>query len=329
MEKPVRHIALATALASAALAALAVGTADKDIVRGADQFEFVYRVKLPEMLNPAQLWVPLAKSDAFQTVKVEGISSPLQYREVKDREFGNAILVFSPQPADSGRVIEIKYGVRRVEKSVYESQAGEDLRHLQPERLVPVNQSFKAIAEEVASGKTTAMEKGRALYDHVWRRMKYDKTGLGWGRGDALYACDARQGNCTDFHAYFIALARSAGIPARFAIGYTIPAGKDEGEIAAYHCWAEFQAEGKWVPVDISEASRNPALADYYFGHHPANRFEFTRGRDLIVAPVPASSPINFLVYPLLEVEGKVVKTENVFSFKRMKPARSSPNAQN
>lgn len=40
------------------------------------------------------------------------------------------------------------------------------------------------------------MEQGRALYDHVLGRLKHDKSGSGWGRGDAQYACDARAGNC-------------------------------------------------------------------------------------------------------------------------------------
>jgi transglutaminase-like putative cysteine protease len=148
--------------------------------------------------------------------------------------------------------------------------------------------------------------------------MKYDKSGTGWGRGDAVYACDARAGNCSDFHAYFIALARSIGIPARFAIGVTIPANKDEGTIEGYHCWAEFLADGKWIPVDISEASKHPELAEYYFGHHPANRFELSVGRDLIVHPAPISSPINFLIYPVLEVDGKVVKAQTQFTFRRL-----------
>src|SRR5204863_3744678 len=100
--------------------------------------------------------------------------------------------------------------------------------------------------------------------------------------------------------------------------------------IPGYHCWAEFMAAAKWVPVDISEASKNPELADYYFGHHPANRFEFTHGRDLRFEPAPADSPVNFLIYPLLEVKGKLVKTENEFSFRRPtspqgRPVRPSP----
>ena len=68
---------------------------------------------------------------------------------------------------------------------------------------------------------------------------------------------------------------------------------------------------------DISEADKQPELAEYYFGHHPANRFELTRGRDLVLVSPPASGPINFLVYPLVEVNGKQVRTENIFTYHR------------
>jgi transglutaminase-like putative cysteine protease len=165
----------------------------------------------------------------------------------------------------------------------------------------------------------TELERGRALYLHTLERMKYDKAGDGWGRGDAMRACDARTGNCTDFHAYFIALCRAGGIPARFAIGFTIPADSDSGVIGGYHCWAEFHADGRWVPVDISEADKYPELADYYFGHHPANRFEVSVGRDLVVDPMAASSPLNFLVYPHLESQGEPRSTRNEFQFRRLK----------
>jgi hypothetical protein len=71
------------------------------------------------------------------------------------------------------------------------------------------------------------------------------------------------------------------------------------------------------VPIDVSEADKNSSLADYYFGHHPANRFELTKGRDLIVEPQPASGPINFLAYPVMEMDGKTVKVQTEFLFRR------------
>jgi hypothetical protein len=182
---------------------------------------------------------------------------------------------------------------------------------------VPNSQVFGEIAAEVLADKTGALVRARALYDHTIDRMRYMKYGPGWGKGDAIYACQARSGNCTDFHAYFIALCRAAGIPARFAIGASIPSERNEGGIDGYHCWAEFYAEGKWWPVDLSEANKYSSLATYYFGHHPANRIELSRGRDLIVEPAPASGPLNFLAYPVLEVAGKLVGVTPQFSFRR------------
>jgi transglutaminase-like putative cysteine protease len=288
------------------------------IVKGTDQFEFVYRVKLPEIKGEARIWLPLAKTDAFQTVTEEALNIPMKWEKVQDRDYGNDICVLYPQPSDSGKTVEVRYRVVRKEKVAYPASSAETARYLRPEKLVPINETFRTLAQKAAAGKIDDLQRAKALYDHVMGRMRYDKSGTGWGRGDAVYACDVRTGNCSDFHAYFIALARSIGIPARFAIGATIPADKNEGTIEGYHCWAEFLADGRWVPVDISEAWKNPKLADYYFGHNPANRFELTKGRDLVVDPEPASGPINFLAYPLLEMNGEVVKPETTFIFRRI-----------
>ncbi len=197
---------------------------DPAIIKGADQFEFVYRVKLPEITGAARVWIPLAKTDSFQNVTVEELNIPMKWDKVHDRDYGNDICVLSLQPSDSGKTIDVRYRVVRKEKAAYPADNTEAARYLRPEKLVPVNETFKTLAEKAAAGKKDDLERAKALYDHVISRMRYDKSGTGWGRGDAVYACDARTGNCSDFHAYFIALARSINIPARFAIGATIPA---------------------------------------------------------------------------------------------------------
>jgi hypothetical protein len=81
---------------------------------------------------------------------------------------------------------------------------------------------------------------------------------------------------------------------------------------------AEFCAEGKWWPVDISEGDKYSSLATYYFGHHPANRIELSRARDLMFDPAPASGPINFFAYPVLEVEREPVRIKPTLSFERI-----------
>ncbi len=136
--------------------------------------------------------------------------------------------------------------------------------------------------------------------------IKYDKSGTGWGRGDFYYVCDAKRGNCTDFHALFIGLCRAVGIPAKFAIGFPIAPKRGEGEIGGYHCWAEFWLDGfGWVPVDASEAGKNPEKKGYYFGTLDENRVQLSIGRDLVLSPPQAGDPVNFFVYPYVEVDGR------------------------
>jgi transglutaminase-like putative cysteine protease len=269
------------------------------------------------MKGSARMWVPLARSGAFQKVELLSIDSPKKYSILEDAEEGNKVLFFELGPDDSGKIIDIKYQVERIEKAAYEPESEDWKKSLESDQLVPIDEGFKKEAREVVKGKKGDLVRARALYDHIIDRMRYMKYGEGWGKGDAVYACDARTGNCTDFHAYFIALARSVDIPARFAIGAAIPSERNDGGVDGYHCWVEFYAEGKWWPVDISEADKYSILSTYYFGHHPANRFELSRGRDLIIEPGPKSGPINFLAYPVLEIEGVQVNVKPEFSFIR------------
>jgi hypothetical protein len=49
---------------------------------------------------------------------------------------------------------------------------------------------------------------------------------------------------------------------------------------------------------------------------HDANRVQFSMGRDLVLNPPQAGDPLNYFVYPYVEVDGK--KWENIsnqFSF--------------
>ena len=287
------------------------------VVKDHDEFEFLYRAKLPDIADSARLWIPLPETDAFQSVQLKDVQSTKDYRILEESQYGNKALYFELGPEDSGKNVDIRYRVRRAEKAAYADSQPDLEKYLKADSLVPLNAEFKRIATETVAGKKGNLVRARALYDHVIDRMRYMKYGTGWGKGDAVYACNIRTGNCTDFHAYFIALARSVGIPARFAIGAAIPSERNDGGIDGYHCWVEFYAEGKWWPVDISEADKYSSLSTYYFGHHPANRFEFSRGRDLVFTPGPDEGPINFLAYPVLEIAGKQVKISPEFFFER------------
>ena len=145
----------------------------------------------------------------------------------------------------------------------------------------------------------------RAIYDGVLDHMQYEKR-PGYGRGDVRWACRSGYGNCTDFHSLFISIARLHGVPARFEIGFPVPRDRTTNQIKGYHCWARFfEPRAGWVPVDISEGKKHPELREYYFGNLDKDRVGFTVGRDLELVPRQHGGPLNYFIYPHVEVDGK------------------------
>ena len=288
------------------------------VIEGSDAFEFRYATTLPEITQASRVWLPIATSDAFQEVELKAVESPVEYTVLEETHNGNTVLYAELAPEHTGKELVLTYSVARKEKSPYPAPNTNLEPYLQGTEMLPTGGRFQRIADSVLAEfqAETELMRARALYDYIIDNMRYAKQGT-YGTGDANFACDSRSGNCTEFHSYFISLARTAGIPARFAIGAAIPSNRNEGGVNGYHCWAEFYAENKWWPVDISEGNKYSALATYYFGHHPANRLEFSRGRDLQFEPGPQSGPVSFFAYPIFEEGGDSRKLKTRFSFQR------------
>jgi transglutaminase-like putative cysteine protease len=289
----------------------------------ARSFSFEYQVNvksLPGDSESVDLWLPVPRDDPFQKITGLKIESPFPYK-LHRAQYGNVVLHLNLKaPRQDDFNVKVSFNAVRYEHvnaalrakgktSKADSLADPDMaRWLQPDRLVPLDDRIKQWAREVveAAKAKTDLEKARAIYNHIIATVKYDKSGKGWGRGDIYYACDARRGNCTDFHAIFIGYARALGIPARFAIGFPLPQERGQGQISGYHCWAECYVKGiGWIPVDASEAAKDPARREYFFGAHDENRVEFTRGRDLVLNPAQSGQPLNYFIYPYVEVNGQ------------------------
>ncbi len=282
-------------------------------------FDLRYEVTSPEIPATAErayLWIPYPAETAEQTLRDVQVESQWSYEIVKETKYGNRALRFDLPPGSSAEPVAITFRVtrrehvRRPDETPKPSQpiADPDLSlWLQPSRRVPLDDQIRAWAEETVAGQTTPLGKARAIYDYAVTNLEYDKSGTGWGNGDIYWACDKKRGNCTDFHSVFIGYARSVGVPARFEMGFPIPLDRGEGEIAGYHCWAQFYLSGfGWVPLDASEANKNPEKREYFFGAHDENRVLFTVGRD-ISFPEMQGPPLNYFVYPYAESDGKPV----------------------
>jgi transglutaminase-like putative cysteine protease len=280
---------LTIVLAAAALAAISGSPAVP--VESAPQtrtMEITYSVQvnaIPANSKRIEIWLPYPQSDDNQKILKGKVSSPAPSKILTDQQYGNKIVHFDVKnPEVTDIPVTMVFSVRRSEyvhnnfsaATNAAASAEENLdRWLQPDRLVPLDKRIQELSATVVAGKTTDLDKARAIYDYVIANMTYDKTPAGCCNGDIIWACDAKRGNCTDFHSLFIGLARAAGIPAKFEIGLPVAADKPAGDIGGYHCWAEFYLKGYgWVPIDASEASQT-------------------------------GPPLNYFIYPYVEVDGK------------------------
>src|SRR5439155_7004154 len=125
-------------------------------------------------------------------------TSPIPFRATREAEFGNALLY--AESATDGKASDIpvvvRYRVTRRESAGEKSSDSAPERFLRADHLVPIDGKMKELAEANTKGMTAPIEKARALYEYVYRSLRYDKSGTGWGRGDSLWACDAKHGNC-------------------------------------------------------------------------------------------------------------------------------------
>lgn len=299
-------------------------------VASSRKFEFTYRVRIPATKgHELRLWIPLPHADSYQTVSALRIQSPVAYRIAHFAQ-GNEDAYFvlrGPQLQEATEIRILFQVFRREHTTRLPAAAPEPTQaslspalafYLRPARMIPLGGVISQLSAQTTASVTDPLVKARKIYEYVIDHMRYDKSGKGWGRGDAVWACSSHRGNCTDFHSLFIGMARAAGIPARFRIGFPLPEDAHQAAIPGYHCWVEFYIDGVgWVPIDASEAWLAPARHDFYFGNLDPDRVMLTTGRDLRLGPPQQGQTLNYFIYPYAELDGKpFADVQHGFSFR-------------
>ncbi len=295
------------------------------------EIELMYSVTIPsttEISSPLHVFLPLAQSDNWQEIVSREIYSPVKGETKQEEKYGNLFWHAElPSGNKNETLITIRYLIKRKIHSAWKEKnadaytSSDQELFLKPNKRVPVDGELIAkVKKDIPLEGMTPLEKTRAIYNYVVDNMEYKKVGTGWGHGDTHWACSQKYGNCTDFHALFTSLARSEGIPSMFEIGFPIPSGQEEGEIKGYHCWVKaLVPETGWLPIDASEAKKHPENRELFFGTQPADRVQFSRGRDIQLGDEHKSDALNYFVFPHAESEGRVfqeVQTRVTFRLK-------------
>ncbi|PIQ88473.1 MAG: hypothetical protein COV72_08050 [Candidatus Omnitrophica bacterium CG11_big_fil_rev_8_21_14_0_20_42_13] len=260
-----------------------------------------------------RVWVPYPVSDAWQEVKGFKYLSSVEGKIIKDEKYGNKIL-YIEFPSDTYPELELalEFTILRKQYDYYSNPSWDKTNlsgFLKANRLVFVDKQTRKLAGDITKGLKTAVEKAKAIYSFILKEFVYTKDDPRVCKiGNSKLALLFKKGQCSEYHSTFISLIRSIKIPAKFEVGFPLPQDKKEGMIGGYHCWAKFYVDGSgWLPVDISEADKHPEKKDYFFGRIDENRVHFSTGRDIVLpyAQDKEALPLNYFVYPYIEVDGR------------------------
>lgn len=127
-------------------------------------------------------------------------------------------------------------------------------------------QSIRDLAAKVTAGAKGPYQAARTLLDHLRREYRYDlATPPGHKPSDlAAFLFERKAGYCEQFAASFATMARSLGIPARVAVGWTPGVynqslGKFLVTSAESHAWVELHFEGfGWVTFEPTPGREAP-----------------------------------------------------------------------
>jgi hypothetical protein len=154
-----------------------------------------------------------------------------------------------------------------------------------------VSDKVKALAQQITAGKTTAWDKAKAIQDYLrdTSTFTYDLNAKPGHSEDDLenFLFETRTGYCEQFASAFAVLARTVGLPARVAVGFT-PGTYDattrtyEVDTDNAHSWPEVDFAGiGWVPLEPTPGRGDPS---------PTNVTGTLGQEDTIPPPAPADT---------------------------------------
>ena len=188
----------------------------------------------------------------------------VDYRDVK--EGGARQLVFKMRELKAGQGVQatalyevVRYPLQPpTEPEIYEipkKPTTEIRKYLKNGPYIEsTSKTVRTLAKETVGDIDGAWDKVDAIFQYVRDNVQYKEILINKPMRGALAAIKAREGDCEDMCALFIAMCRASEIPARLV---RVPG----------HCWAEFylvddQKEGYWFPAQVAGTEPLGSLQD-------------------------------------------------------------------
>lgn len=284
-------------------------------------------LKVPETPQSAKIWLPYPVSGEYQLIEDMAIKGNFINSGVYKEPKSGALYFFAEWPKEiQEKNMELGFKVstqERQTRKLIDTGAPvpvEIQKYLQPDWWVPTDGQVAEIAQSIQKDKNGILEKARAVYDWVVENTSRDPNVKGCGLGVVEVTLSKRSGKCADLSSVYVALARNIGVPAREVFGLRLGKKAEQDITGGYHCWAEFYLPGTgWVAVDPADVRKKmlidkleladiKELREYFFGGVDAYRMELeSGGRGITLQPAQESKPVNYLMYPYAEVNGKAL----------------------
>src|SRR5947209_17777244 len=176
--------------------ALSAGAADQDTAR---TFSFTYEVEIPAQpagTGPVDVFIPLAESDAHQTILRHDVKASIPGRETIESQYGNKFWHGHADRSDGKPItVVVDYIIQR---RVFQQQrlASSGMRayspserkeltlSLGPDLRVPIaGPLIDSVRAELPQPDPSPLARARAIYDSVIDNMESTKLGTGSGHG--------------------------------------------------------------------------------------------------------------------------------------------------
>jgi transglutaminase-like putative cysteine protease len=157
------------------------------------------------------------------------------------------------------------------ELAASEQVVPEDIRERYLELPPDFSDEARALAEQLTAGMTSPYDQARALQDFFQSEFTYNVDVEPGHSSDAIDEfLESREGYCEQFSGTYAAMARSIGLPARVAVGFT-PGDLDPANPNQYHvrgehahAWPEVFIAGQgWVAFEPTPGRGLPGAEEY------------------------------------------------------------------